>query len=424
MALFVSKIKNNKIFDQNMLNKKFNSNNNTEYFYSMFLKRKRIEKGMKLQEVASGICSISYLSRVENNQSIPSEDNLELLFERLDLNYNEIKRKRNNDVFNELLKNELSQKDEDMITIMSNIISSNAYSNIELDLFVLYESILSKNYEEARFILIRQEMNVELFNNKEMLFYLYLFCRYLFETNQNKRAYEQIKVLNSIDHQDNFMKAIIYDLSVEVAFMMGEYEQVIKFYYLLNQNEHSYLFINKINMLKLKCLVASANFNFEEVLNEFEKIKRVIDLKNEDIKHKYLYYLAVTYYKNNVYDKCLEIIKELKDYVPAISLYGFLVKKIGSNSEKATYLANVKNMKFRKFDYLYEEFSQYISLTLRNENTYQLYNFLKQKVLTHNSLFYDAIVKELAIKELISIGMTTSKYKETLRFIEENQVKS
>ena len=183
MALFVSKIKNNKIFDQNMLNKKFNSNNNTEYFYSMFLKRKRIEKGMKLQEVASGICSISYLSRVENNQSIPSEDNLELLFERLDLNYNEIKRKRNNDVFNELLKNELSQKDEDMITIMSNIISSNAYSNIELDLFVLYESILSKNYEEARFILIRQEMNVELFNNKEMLFYLYLFCRYLFETN-------------------------------------------------------------------------------------------------------------------------------------------------------------------------------------------------------------------------------------------------
>jgi hypothetical protein len=150
----------------------------------------------------------------------------------------------------------------------------------------------------------------------------------------------------------------------------------------------------------------------------------VIDLKNEDIKHKYLYYLAVTYYKNNVYDKCLEIIKELKDYVPAISLYGFLVKKIGSNSEKATYLANVKNMKFRKFDYLYEEFSQYISLTLRNENTYQLYNFLKQKVLTHNSLFYDAIVKELAIKELISIGMTTSKYKETLRFIEENQVKS
>ena len=86
----------------------------------MFLKRKRIEKGLKLQEVASGICSISYLSRVENNQSIPSEDNLEMLFERLDLNYNEIKRKRNNDVFDDLLKNELSEKNEDMIDKLKN----------------------------------------------------------------------------------------------------------------------------------------------------------------------------------------------------------------------------------------------------------------------------------------------------------------
>ena len=424
MPLYVSKIKNNKIFDQNMLNKKFNENNNKEYFYSMFLKRKRIEKGLKLQEVASGICSISYLSRVENNQSIPSEDNLEMLFERLDLNYNEIKRKRNNDVFDDLLKNELSEKNEDMIAIMSNIISSNAYSNIELDLFVLYVSLLSKNYEEARYILIRQEVNVELFNNKEMLFYLYLFCRYLFETNQNKRAYEQIKVLNSINHHDDFMKAIIYDLSIEVAFMMGEYEQVIKFFYLLNQNENSYLFVNKINMLKLKCLVANAKFNFEETLSEFEKIKKVIDINNKEIKNKYLYYLAVAYYKNNVYDKCFEIVKDLIEFMPSVALYGFLVKKIGNNSEKATYLAKIKNMHFRKFDYLYEEFSQYISLSLRNENLYQLYNFLKQKVLTHNSLFYDAIVKDLAIRELISIGMSSSKYKETLRFIEDNQVKS
>ncbi len=110
--------------------------------------------------------------------------------------------------------------------------------------------------------------------------------------------------------------------------------------------------------------------------------------------------------------------------MPSVALYGFLVKKIGNNSEKATYLAKIKNMHFRKFDYLYEEFSQYISLSLRNENLYQLYNFLKQKVLTHNSLFYDAIVKDLAIRELISIGMSSSKYKETLRFIEDNQVKS
>lgn len=424
MGLYISKIKNNKIFDENLLNKKLNTRINSEYFYSTFLKRKRIEKGMKLQEVASGICSVSYLSRIENNQSLPNEDNLELLFERLDLNYNEIKRKRNSDIFDDLLKNEIANKKEDMIALISDIISSNAYSNVELDLFVLYESILSKNYEEARFILMRQEVNVELFNNKEMLFYIYLFCRYLLETNQNKRAYSQIKVLNSIDINNSFMKAVIYDLSIDVSFMMGEYEQVIKFYYLLGQNENNYLFASKLNIQKLKYLVANSNFNFDETLKEFEKVKKVIDISNPKVKNLYNYYLAVAYYKNNMYSESLEIVKQNEDDVQSLALFGYFVKKIGNNSEVATFLARVKNTNFTKFNYLYEEFCQYICLSLRNENLYQLYNYLKQKILTHNSLFYDDIIKELALKELISLGLSSSKYKETLRYIEENQVKS
>lgn len=424
MGIYISKIKNHKIFDQKILTKKLSEGISKECFYSSFLKRKRIEKGMKLQDVAAGICSISYLSRVENNQSVPTEDNLELLFERLELNYNEIKRKRNIDIFDDLLKKELSNKKEEMISFMSSIISSKAYSNVEIDLFVLYESLLSKNYEEARYILMKQEINIELFNNKEMLFYIYLFCRYLYETNQNKRAYDQIKVLNTVEVNNDFMKAIIYDLSIDVAFMMGDYEQVMKFYYLLNQNENSYLFVSKMNILKLKTLVANATFNLNETLNEFEKIKKVLDLNDEYIKRLYYYYLSIAYYKNNIYDKCLSNLTNVLDYPPALSMFGYLVKKIGTNSEKATFLARLKATVFSKFDYLYEEFCSYISLSLRNENNYQLYSFLKQKVLTYNALFYDGIIKDMAIKELISTGMNSSKYKETLRFIEEDQVKS
>lgn len=422
--MYISKIRNNKIFDQNTLNKKLKDDASKEYFYSTFLKRKRIEKGMKLQEVASGICSVSYLSRVENNQSLPNEESLKMLFERLDLNYNEIKRKRNFDVFDDLLKNELCDNKENMIALLSDIISSKAYSNIELDLFVLYESILAKNYEEARYILLKQEVNMELFNNKEMLFYIYLFARYLFETNQNKRAYAQIKVLNSIDMNNQFMKSIIYDLSIDVAFMMGEYEQVIKFYYLLSQNENSCLFTNKMNLHKLKCLISDANFNFDETIEDFKKIKKVINMDQPNIKNTYYYYLAIVYYKNNMYQEAINIIKENTISIESLAFLGYLIKKIGSNSDKATYLAMLKNASFSKYDYLYEQFCNYIGLVFRNENSYQLYSFLKQKVLAHTSLFYDHIVKEIALKELISMGMTSSKYKETLRFIEENQVKS
>ena len=99
MSIFISKVKNNKIFEKALLLRKMNERKSSNDFYSLLLKRKRLEKGLKLEDVASGICSISYLSRLENNQTEGKDENLKLLFEKLDLNYEVIKRERNNNIF-------------------------------------------------------------------------------------------------------------------------------------------------------------------------------------------------------------------------------------------------------------------------------------------------------------------------------------
>ena len=39
-----------------------------------FLKRRRIEMGIKLEDLSCGVCSPSYLSRIENNIVDVSED--------------------------------------------------------------------------------------------------------------------------------------------------------------------------------------------------------------------------------------------------------------------------------------------------------------------------------------------------------------
>ena len=236
--LNTNKIKN-PIYDKKMLMLKLNEEYGEKEFYSYFLKRIRKEKGLKLEDVASGICSISYLSRLENNQIVPDESSLSLLFERLDLNYNEVKSKREKNVFEELLKKDLLAVHEEKIDYINKIISSNAYTSIELDLIVLFGSIIQKNYEEAKLILSKQNMNAELFNNNELIFFMYLGARYLFETNQNKKAYSQIKVLTSVSIKNQFIKAIILDLSIDVLFMMEDHTQLIVFYNLLLQNENT-----------------------------------------------------------------------------------------------------------------------------------------------------------------------------------------
>lgn len=57
---------------------------------AMLLKNKRIEQGRKLEDIASGICSTSYLSRIENNQVKLQDPYLRMLFEKLDINYDEV----------------------------------------------------------------------------------------------------------------------------------------------------------------------------------------------------------------------------------------------------------------------------------------------------------------------------------------------
>ncbi|AGT33173.1 hypothetical protein M493_14675 [Geobacillus genomosp. 3] len=53
------------------------------------LKFARLMKGMTQEETAEGIISVSYLSKIENNQAIPGEEVLELLFHRLGIHRGE-----------------------------------------------------------------------------------------------------------------------------------------------------------------------------------------------------------------------------------------------------------------------------------------------------------------------------------------------
>lgn len=56
-----------------------------EHNYGNLIKVERMRKNMKQSVLARGICSISYLSKIENNQTSPSETVLELIFERLEI---------------------------------------------------------------------------------------------------------------------------------------------------------------------------------------------------------------------------------------------------------------------------------------------------------------------------------------------------
>ena len=56
----------------------------------LLIKMSRIQQNMKQVTLAKGICSTSYLSKIENNQTVPSDEVLQLLLSRLHLNIDEL----------------------------------------------------------------------------------------------------------------------------------------------------------------------------------------------------------------------------------------------------------------------------------------------------------------------------------------------
>mgnify|MGYP000216019176 FL=1 len=94
------------------MNKKYHIDLNENYQKELarILKAKRLEQGKSLEEVSKGICSTSYLSRLENNQVKLQDPYLKMLFEKLSINYDDLKQARKKNLFLDIIKKQLLQQ--------------------------------------------------------------------------------------------------------------------------------------------------------------------------------------------------------------------------------------------------------------------------------------------------------------------------
>ena len=67
------------------------------------LKQRRKELGLKQWVVAYKICSVSHLSKIENNHTIPEDEILKLLLERLNLKIEDLSRPKDQPILDEIL---------------------------------------------------------------------------------------------------------------------------------------------------------------------------------------------------------------------------------------------------------------------------------------------------------------------------------
>ncbi|MEQ6376835.1 helix-turn-helix domain-containing protein [Bacillaceae bacterium S4-13-56] len=143
----------------------------------IFLKFHRLKKGISQEEVCEGICSVSYYSKIENGQTVPSEEILSLLMERLHVSINihdrsEEAKERLNSWYKQNIINFNSTSEDSHLELKE--VMSDVFDPFLHNLFILYEFhyyLTKENYIKANELKEELENLKDIFNEVSLYFY-------------------------------------------------------------------------------------------------------------------------------------------------------------------------------------------------------------------------------------------------------------
>ena len=163
--------------------------------YARLLKRRRLEQKKTLEDVALGVCSTSYLCRIENAQVEVKDDFLTHLFEKLKINYDEVKELSKVNILDELIRSYYLENMEKVDNLINKSIESNIYSDIEIQLITLFKNIIDGSYEEARSLLTEIDKVITKLVGEELIVYTFLSSLLAYRTNNLVTSFKLLKVL-------------------------------------------------------------------------------------------------------------------------------------------------------------------------------------------------------------------------------------
>lgn len=402
---------------------KIKKNNHNQNDLSQFLKRKRIELGIRLEDLSSGICSTSYLSRIENNVVDVGSSYYQALFEKMNINYDELKKERSRNLYHEILQAYFRQNYELIEEIVQHALACNNYVETEIELMVLFYNTVTLKFGEARDIILKLEDLYENFSNTEIIFYLYTCALYSYYINQNKKAYRQILVLTSIQHNDTILESSIYDLAIKVMYSVGQFTLCLKYYYHFEKIAMMPLFNTSLYLNKLLLKTIDADINYDETIESFTKLSEYIDLDNKFNKELYYYTLGKIYYINGRYS---DVYESLINNILSARITSLLV---GASFHLHDYEINSKIVSklskytYNKYERIYSDFSKYMLMIFDGESDYILFNYLRN-ILFIETNFYDYFLHQQIEKEFIERAIGSSKYKEGLKYLNRKQNES
>ena len=376
---------------------------------AQIMKRKRLEMGITLEKMSDGICSTSYLSKIENCLVDVDDYYYNVLFERLNLDYAELLQTRllpiDADILNAYLENDLKA----IHNYVSKTIDNNNYCDVETELFLLLYNIINHNFDETNLIISKIEVVFKVLSPDEQQFFQYLKALYSFYSSNYKELYDEILNLQKIQIKDEALKIAVADLLLDYFFVTNKAGSFYNAFqdYLNLPLSLKYLRVRMKHQLQSLVLRADD----PDVLDRIELLKnssvRFMDVYN----FYYVYYLV---YKSR-FQEAFDYMQDIKISGEILVLYAIVVDKLKNPDYYYQYL-NFTEIKENSYCSLYSEVVNYYTLKFRNYDHSYLLNYIRRNLASSEANSFRNLVFYYYEKEYCNLALELGRYKELVKY--------
>ena len=342
--------------------------NNSDNIGSI-LKHHRLKLNLTLEDSAEGICSISYLSKIENSLIRPSQKYLLQLEEKYNARF-QFQPTTHQEVLNRLVENIFFEQNE----LMDEVLFEEENYQTKLN-EIGY--LLSQNaYDKAR--QTHQNLNpyIKNLNDIELGFYLFLTSKLLSRQGRLKEAFSILGHVNT-DLDNLYLKLLIETEKFVLATKMNHHPYIsLNYEYLksiLIENE----LYQKFNKIKFSYMTYLVQFIHESKLDEIlERSKHYEAYQKNYLRAKY-------YYEHMQYEQSYTILKNQMNDMHSYKLALMSLNRLNQFKDIKHLVQNMDNIENTHLRILIE----YLKMKATSKiNVERIVEFIQTEILKNNDL--------------------------------------
>lgn len=403
---------------KNKVNKRvINSSRNDFQDIGGYIKKKRKELNITQDVVSNGICSVSYLSKIENNQIIPKEFYVREIMEKLEVDDEFFEKDLNDSLYLDKMLKGIFYLDDELI--------ENTYSetesiehNLTINLCKLAYYVYFGKNDDNQYVMMLENL-VNNMTNFELKMYLLLASLYYISLDKLKICLEILILGNKLEITNDLLNGLYSEYTYLVK------QRLLKKNCSSDDYERAQTVYSRFHNVKRSVILSLWKSYYIATENPDAAIKLLKMIKTSflDSFAKDFYYLikAQSLYKLNIYNEsivCLNKIREKSSFFYQKTILLYEICLISNDVQMCNSIKEIlKIYKPDKFQLKHKVYYHYL-LEQQKDNVKE---YIRDIAIPFSIKINDYYGLEKYTNEIMDICISNSRYKEAVQYYKKWQ---